>query len=493
MNHRRRVLIMMLLQLHNALFSPKNVYLKTWAYSTTRLDSSTKMGNIQKVLPRSLSLCPYHRTTFPLDQQRDRMIQCRMDDRNHNTSRRNASSSSGDSSSSDKRGIYSKIEKGRDIIYNQRNMKNVISSTQSLTAKKIHALLHYRKKRVEYNLVVVEGPRLILDLYRNIQTRRFIQQILIDIEVYEQYAKHFMKIHEQYPEDTSNPSRQIMFHPTYKDVFKKCCTSTVTNQGIVAICDIPHPITSFRFRNQNDARSTEGSEEDESSEQQEQEQRQAHRMYLVCDAIQDPGNMGTLIRSAVASGVSAIYTLPNACDVWNPKAIRAAMGATFAIPIIETDHWEDCYRQLLVVGCTPSSIYAATMMDDYNEDEKFSMEKLNDKSRNDPKKANTSDASSTAYYDIDWMGQLTKPHEEAEPVLVSASALIIGSEGNGLTIPLRDAIQNKELQTAYVPMMNHDSMAATSVVESLNAAVCGSIILFDYFRQKEQRLAKQCK
>lgn len=58
---------------------------------------------------------------------------------------------------------------------------------------------------------------------------------------------------------------------------------------------------------------------------------------LVLDAVQDPGNLGTLIRTAVAFGVAAVAVLPGTVDPWNPKGVRAAAGASFRVPIVEVE------------------------------------------------------------------------------------------------------------------------------------------------------------
>lgn len=50
---------------------------------------------------------------------------------------------------------------------------------------------------------------------------------------------------------------------------------------------------------------------------------------LYCEEIQDPGNLGSIIRSAVAAGVDSIYLSPNSADIFNPKVIRSAMGTLF--------------------------------------------------------------------------------------------------------------------------------------------------------------------
>lgn len=58
---------------------------------------------------------------------------------------------------------------------------------------------------------------------------------------------------------------------------------------------------------------------------------------LVVDGVQDPGNVGTLIRTAHALGASATVLLRGSADPMNPKALRAAMGATFRHPVVQLD------------------------------------------------------------------------------------------------------------------------------------------------------------
>lgn len=56
------------------------------------------------------------------------------------------------------------------------------------------------------------------------------------------------------------------------------------------------------------------------------------RLVLILDAIRDPGNVGTILRSARAAGVDALFLAPGTADPYNPKVVRAAMGAHFAVP-----------------------------------------------------------------------------------------------------------------------------------------------------------------
>ena len=61
---------------------------------------------------------------------------------------------------------------------------------------------------------------------------------------------------------------------------------------------------------------------------------------LMLDAVQDPGNFGTLVRTAEALGALAVVALPGTVDPWNLKAVRAAMGSSFRLPIVSAG-WDD--------------------------------------------------------------------------------------------------------------------------------------------------------
>jgi len=63
----------------------------------------------------------------------------------------------------------------------------------------------------------------------------------------------------------------------------------------------------------------------------------ARAVILVLDAIQDPGNFGTLVRAADAFRAAAVIALPGTVDAWNPKAVRAAAGSSFRVPILSLE------------------------------------------------------------------------------------------------------------------------------------------------------------
>lgn len=314
------------------------------------------------------------------------------------------------------------VTNGKVISNDQSWQDNIISSPQSATVKKIQAILSKRKKRREYGQTLVEGPRMVFDLLENPLTDTLVQQVLISTE---DFAKQYQDRLSQLRMSVS--PRVNLVTPA----ILKSCSDTMTPQGIVALVDIPHlsPLSSDPGKTRNP-------------------------LYLVLDGVSDPGNVGTLLRSSLAVGVAGVILLPECCDVWNPKAVRSAMGASFQIPIVEVDSWDEAVEKM-TKGWNVQRIYAATMMDDNTVSSK-------------PTKA------SQPYYDIDW--------------LEHTSALVIGSEGNGLSQTVRDALINQhkfkvdavshQVSAVHVPMQ--------AGIESLNAAVCGSVIMFEYLRQCEQ-------
>ena len=68
-------------------------------------------------------------------------------------------------------------------------------------------------------------------------------------------------------------------------------------------------------------------------------------LVVVLAGIQDPGNLGTILRSAEAFGASGVVSLPGTVSAWNPKAVRASAGSVFRVPLLATDA-EDCFTRL---------------------------------------------------------------------------------------------------------------------------------------------------
>lgn len=141
---------------------------------------------------------------------------------------------------------------------------------------------------------------------------------------------------------------------------------------------------------------------------------------LLLEDVQDPGNLGTILRSAAAAGVQAAYLSAHCADAWSPKVLRAGMGAHFVLPIEER-------ANLTEKAATFPGMTLATSL-----------------------KAEQS------IYDLD---------------LTRAVALLIGNEGAGLSADLLAAANTR----ARIPMPGR--------IESLNAAAAASICMFERVRQ----------
>jgi len=141
---------------------------------------------------------------------------------------------------------------------------------------------------------------------------------------------------------------------------------------------------------------------------------------LIPDQIRDPGNLGTLLRSATATGVQAVLLPPETTDAFAPKVLRAGMGAHFHMPI-QSLKWEEIKAQTKSMD-----IYIADM-------------------------------NGTSCWETD----LRKP-----------LALVVGGEAEGASDEARRLANGK----ICIPMAGN--------VESLNAGVAGSILMFEVIRQR---------
>lgn len=143
--------------------------------------------------------------------------------------------------------------------------------------------------------------------------------------------------------------------------------------------------------------------------------------YLVLDGLQDPGNLGTLWRTADAFGADGLLLLPGCADPWSPKTLRATMGACFRLPV-----WEGTLEELTGrLARSGAPLYATALRDDT---------------------------------------------EDIRAVPLEGAAVVIGSEGRGVSQPVLDACR----ATLKIPMRDR--------CESLNAAVAASVVLWEGWR-----------
>ncbi|KAG7344823.1 tRNA/rRNA methyltransferase SpoU [Nitzschia inconspicua] len=417
---------------------------------------------------------------------------------------------------------------------------NIITSTKSQTVKRIQALLTKRKKRSEWGQTVVEGPRIIFDLLDNPKTSSLVRRIVVSLPEY--YNNNTNNNSYDYPKrlqealersnnnnnnnDNNNNNGSLLVQLVTPEVFPSC-SDTMTPQGIVAIVDIPNFNIDMNNNKSNDYHNNDvhadsydpiSSSSTSSSSSSQRSSSLPSQLHLVLDGVSDPGNVGTLLRSSLAVGVTSVLLLPGCCDVWNPKAVRSAMGASFQLPLIRhCDSWKDG-RTFLQHEHHVTHIYAATMIettendnnkndddddgDDGKKEEEEEEEEEDTVVRQEKQHPTTTTTTSTTtsssrasvpYYNVDWT--------------VGCCALVIGSEGNGLSADVRDALKSSgnhgpsngptttnpttTTSTATAIDNNNDNpvtITATHIpmqegIESLNAAVCGSVMLFEYARQ----------
>jgi TrmH family RNA methyltransferase len=261
-------------------------------------------------------------------------------------------------------------------------MLSVINSAQNQYLK-LYRNLKKRDVRDELNLLPLEGVKLVSDAL----SRGIIPKLILVREDVEMGKFPFLLPH------LGNASiirvAEKLFDRT---------AFTDSPQGIIAIAEKPSYILTDLFVG-------------------------TAPLLLVVDAVQDPGNLGTMLRSAVAAGAAGAVLLPGTVDSANPKTLRSAMGAHFAIPVVEATTAE--LLNELRLRQIPFVAAAAT--------------------------------ATTAYDGFDWS---------------VPAAVVIGNEGAGVSRVVAEAAD------AWV------SIPLAAAVESLNAAIAMSVIFFEAARQR---------
>lgn len=153
----------------------------------------------------------------------------------------------------------------------------------------------------------------------------------------------------------------------------------------------------------------------------------AEGRYLVLDNLQDPGNLGTLLRTSDAVGVDGVVLSNNCCDLYNPKTLRSAMGSVFRLNVFVCNDFSEAISALKNHGI---KTYAAVV-----------------------------DSNARSVTDADFTG---------------GCAVVIGNEGNGLSAA------DAALCDENVTIKMHGN------INSLNAAMAGSIILWEMTRNGDE-------
>lgn len=147
-------------------------------------------------------------------------------------------------------------------------------------------------------------------------------------------------------------------------------------------------------------------------------------LFLVLEDLQDPGNVGTILRTGEAAGVSGIIVSRNTADVYSPKTVRATMGAIYRVPVAETEDVWATLKELQKRGVQTCAAWLP---------------------------------GSVSY---------------TEPDYRKATAFVIGNEGNGLK---KETAEAADLRIR-IPMKGK--------VESLNAAAAATVLAYEAARQR---------
>lgn len=244
----------------------------------------------------------------------------------------------------------------------------VITSKENALIK--HALkLQDKKYRKQFNQYIIEGERMVFDALKHGQKFCHIIMQQGKLQHYDQLL------------DSTNATVSVISEELAKHI-----SQTVNNQGIFAILEMPTLNNDLTEK------------------------------VLILDTIQDPGNMGTLLRTSAATNFKTVLLI-NCVDIYNDKVLRSTMGGIFRVNCIQIKA-----EDLQQLTQNNYQIFKADMKGE------------NIFNYNQPKKP---------------------------------FALVIGNEGNGVS----QQVSNYCTNTLSIPMLNG--------VESLNAGVSGSILMYE--------------
>uniref|UniRef100_A0A8C2Z3T7 Mitochondrial rRNA methyltransferase 3a n=1 Tax=Cyclopterus lumpus TaxID=8103 RepID=A0A8C2Z3T7_CYCLU len=194
-------------------------------------------------------------------------------------------------------------------------------------------------------------------------------------------------------------------------------------------------------------------------------------LSLICDNIRDPGNLGTMLRCAAAAGCHNVLLTKGCVDAWEPKVLRAAMGAHFRLPIYSSLDWDDMEKHLP----KPVTVHVADINVSHKPSKAGDYGWVSTKpNRNMRYEEYDSDSDSDCEG-----GGLSLPRVDSklyhESWAQRATALVIGGETHGLSV---EAVQLAE-KTAGCRLF----IPVAPLVDSLNSAMAASILLFEGRKQ----------
>jgi TrmH family RNA methyltransferase len=183
-----------------------------------------------------------------------------------------------------------------------------ISSTRNQVVKDIRSLARNSVRR-ERGRYLAEGVRLVSEA---VATKQTAVLVLFEPESLKRSAAGLALL-------SAIPGWAEMAHEVEPHVLA-AAAQTETPSGVIAVLRAPRP--------------------------EPLESHAADRFGLILDGLSDPGNAGTILRTADAFGVGYIITTPESVDLFSPKVVRAGMGAHFRLPLYEHRSWEDIEQAL---------------------------------------------------------------------------------------------------------------------------------------------------
>lgn len=269
----------------------------------------------------------------------------------------------------------------QEAVKRAQNGGNMITSTANPQVKNILQLMKKSKARREQGLFVAEGAKMVSEapadwIYKTYVNRRGLELLGGGKEI------------------TAGDNIEVLDDKVFKSV-----SDTVTPQGILSL--IRQPVYSL------DAILA-----------------VKNPLLLILEDLQDPGNLGTIVRTAEGAGVTGMILTENTVDIFNPKTIRATMGAIFRVPFLYTEHLPFVLAKLKEKQITTFAAHLDGRSDYDRED------------------------------------------------YTTGTAFMIGNEGNGLSEELSCAAD----KLIKIPMKGQ--------VESLNAAMAAGILTYEAARQR---------
>lgn len=268
----------------------------------------------------------------------------------------------------------------------------MITSTNNQQMKQVTLLLKKAKERKNTKTFVVEGPRMVVEAPADRLKAVYVAESF-------ENSKENTSLLSELKDKCSKAN--AMYEVVADNVFKSV-SDTQTPQGIMAIVAIPEYDLEQLLNGNN-----------------------TH--LLILESIQDPGNLGTMVRTGEGAGVTGIIMNKTTVDLFNPKTIRSTMGSIYRVPYFVTEDLDGTMKELQEKGI---SLYAAHLKGEH------------------------------AYDEEDYTG---------------ACGFLIGNEGNGLS----DEIANLADTYIKIPMEGQ--------VESLNAAISATLLMYEANRQRRRK------